>query len=40
MVAELRQEMLNNLTTIKKDNLQKTKKKDDDMKLVRGEIEQ
>ena len=39
MIAELRQEMLNNLTTIKKENLQKTKKKDEDMKVVRGEIE-
>ena len=32
--------MLNNLTTVKKDNLAKNKKKEDEFRQVRGEIEQ
>jgi len=38
-MSDLRQEMLNNLTTVKKDGLTKTKKKDEEIKMVRGEIE-
>ena len=32
--------MLNNLTTVKKDNLAKNKKKEEEFRQVRGEIEQ
>jgi hypothetical protein len=31
--------MLNNLTTVKKDNLAKNKKKEEEFRQVRGEIE-